>query len=87
MGFKNISDWSSKKKQSWNSSTTITRKKKEVHSSIHAFNSYKTLVSYVPSKKKAVILLSTRHHSTSIDKENENKLEIIKFYDDNKGFK
>ena len=37
--------------------------------SIQEFNSHKTLVIYVPSKNKAVILLSTKHHSNSIDKE------------------
>lgn len=64
----------------------LPSKEKEVFSSMHIFNSFQTMVSYVPKKNKAVILLSTRHHNEVIDYSNErNKPEIILHYNSNKG--
>ncbi|XP_022183154.1 piggyBac transposable element-derived protein 4-like [Myzus persicae] len=54
-------------------------KKKEVGSSVFGFQKNKTLVSYVPRKNKAVILLSTMHHDSKIDVETR-KPEIIMDY-------
>ena len=52
---------------------------------IFGFNDQLTMVSYVPQKNKALILLSTMHHEISIDEEDHKKRpEIIKFYDKTK---
>ncbi|XP_022160174.1 piggyBac transposable element-derived protein 4-like [Myzus persicae] len=59
-------------------------KKKEVGSSVFGFQKNKTLVSYVPRKNKAVILLSTMHHDSKIDVETR-KPEIIMDYNCTKG--
>lgn len=48
------------------------------------FQKNKTLVSYVPRKNKAVILLSTMHHDSKIDVETR-KPEIIMDYNCSKG--
>lgn len=44
-----------------------------------------TLVSYVPKINKSVLLLSTFHHSKSIQQNEEKKPEIITFYNKTKG--
>ena len=44
------------------------------------FNEQKTLVSYVTKINKAVLLLSTEHHDGTISIENDNKPEIILYY-------
>ena len=60
-------------------------KSRETKTSIFGFNDKLTMVSYVPQKNKAVILLSTMHHEISIDKEDHKKRpEIIKFYNKTK---
>lgn len=59
--------------------------KKDINSSLFGFNNYKTLVSYVPKKNKAVILLSTHHHEEKTITELNNKPEIINFYNKTKG--
>jgi len=59
-------------------------KNKEVGSSVFGFQKNKTLVSYVPRKNKAVILLSTMHHDSKIDVETR-KPEIIIDYNCTKG--
>ena len=46
-----------------------------------SFTSDLTLVSYVPSRKKTVILLSSQHHDdTCMGEENYNKPEIVMHY-------
>ena len=56
-------------------------KSRETKTSIFGFKDQLTMVSYVPQKNKAVILLSTMHHEISIEKEDHKKRpEIIKFY-------
>ena len=56
-------------------------KSRETRTSIFGFNDLLTMVSYVPQKNKAVILLSTMHHERSIDEEDhKERPEIIKFY-------
>lgn len=55
-------------------------------SSVFAFQDKYTLVSYVPAKNRAVILLSTEHHDdkiTGVDR--DYKPEIILHYNDTKG--
>uniref|UniRef100_A0A0K0EMM2 DDE_Tnp_1_7 domain-containing protein n=1 Tax=Strongyloides stercoralis TaxID=6248 RepID=A0A0K0EMM2_STRER len=39
-----------------------------------------TLVSYVSRKNRAVILLSTMHYTSKVNKENKNKSEINLYY-------
>lgn len=63
----------------------LPQKTSEVHSSKFGFCKDLTLVSYVPKKSKAVILLSTMHHDKAICEEDEKKPEIIKFYNMTKG--
>lgn len=54
------------------------------NSSIFGFQAKCTLVSYVPKKNKAVILLSTMHHTDDIVVEKNRKPEIIEFYNETK---
>ena len=57
-----------------------------VLSSQFAFQDNVTLVSYVPKKKKNVVLLSTQHHSADISEDREDKKpEIILHYNRTKG--
>jgi len=44
-----------------------------------------TLVSYVPQKNRAVILLSTMHHSAITNASNKNKSEITLHYNATNG--
>lgn len=60
------------------------RKSREVGSSIFRFQQDKTLVSFVPRKNKAVILLSTLHDDDEIDPDTR-KPQIILDYNATKG--
>ena len=60
-------------------------KDRPVFSSIFGFNAEKTLVSYVPKPKKAVILISSEHHSSEVSANESKKPEIILFYNKTKG--
>ena len=62
----------------------FTTKKRVAGSSIFGFNQYTTLVSYAPKKNKSVILLSTMHHDSEVDKDT-GKPDIIMFYNSTKG--
>ena len=53
-------------------------------SSLFGFEGDKTLVSFVPKKDKAVILLSTMHRDAAVDRETS-KPDIILFYNQTKG--
>ncbi|CAF0977383.1 unnamed protein product [Didymodactylos carnosus] len=55
------------------------------NSSIFCFDGLLTLVSYVPKKYKAVILLSSMHHETIVSEETHKKPEIILYYNETKG--
>ncbi|UYV69985.1 hypothetical protein LAZ67_7001382 [Cordylochernes scorpioides] len=57
------------------------------YNSIFGFTQNTTLVSYVPKKSKAVLLLSTMHSTPTIDEESGFKLkpEIVTFYNLTKG--
>ena len=58
---------------------------RESKTSVFGFNDEMKMVSYVPKKNKAVVLLSTMHHDISIDEEDPKKRpEIIKFYNKTK---
>jgi len=58
---------------------------KATFSSLFGFNGEKTLVSYVPKPKKAVILISSEHHSNEVSDNESKKPEIILFYNRTKG--
>ncbi|XP_022824855.1 piggyBac transposable element-derived protein 4 [Spodoptera litura] len=60
------------------------KKQREVNSTLFGFTSTKTLCSYVPKKNRAVILVSSMHHSNQVD-ENTKKPEIIMYYNSTKG--
>lgn len=58
--------------------------KREIESSLFVFNDFMSLSSYVPKKNRAVVLISSHHHSNSIDVENAKKPSMITFYNKNK---
>lgn len=59
---------------------------KPAFSSMFAFKERHTMVSYVPSKSKAVLLLSTEHHDDAVSGEGTNfKPDIILHYNKTKG--
>jgi hypothetical protein len=62
----------------------LTNKQRDVNDSIFGFSGDMTLVSYVPKKSKAVILLSSMHHDSKVNSQNL-KPEIINFYNSTKG--
>ena len=55
------------------------------NSSLFAFDRQLTLVSYVPKKGAAVILLSSLHHDMTVSEETHQKPEIILYYNETKG--
>ncbi|XP_049946608.1 piggyBac transposable element-derived protein 4-like [Schistocerca serialis cubense] len=55
------------------------RSDREIGSSLYGFTKEMTLLSYVPKRNKAVLLLSSMHHSNYTDVSND-KPEIISFY-------
>ena len=60
-------------------------KSRQTKTSVFGFNNQLTMVSCVPQKNKAVILLSTMHHGISVVEEDPKKRpEIIKFYNETK---
>lgn len=62
----------------------LPNKNRDEKSSIYGFTKEETLISYVPKKNKAVLLLSTMHHSAETDSTN-GLPEIISFYNCHKG--
>jgi len=65
----------------------LNSKKREVYSSIFAFQKETTIVSYTPRKNRNVLLLSTMHNDDAIDPSTgeSRKPEIITFYSLTKG--
>ncbi len=65
----------------------LPRRDRPAKQSLFGFDESRTLVSYVPKKAKAVVLMSTMHHSNTIDSESneEKKPEIVTFYNATKG--
>lgn len=59
-------------------------RKREIGSSLYGFTKDITLLSYVPKKNKAVLVISSMHHCASLDMES-NKPEVIAFYNSTKG--
>lgn len=61
-------------------------KGRQNESSVFAYrlNPSITLTSYIPRKNKNVILMSTLHHDGQIDRNDRNKPEIMKFYNNTK---
>lgn len=62
----------------------LPQKNRREGSSEYGFTKDMTLVSYVPKKNKAVVLISSMHHCKSTDSET-GKPEIISFYNQTKG--
>ncbi|XP_060755461.1 piggyBac transposable element-derived protein 4-like [Neoarius graeffei] len=58
---------------------------RERYSSTFGFCGDMTMVSYVPKKKKAVVLLSTMHDDTAVDERMKKKPEVIQYYNKTKG--
>ncbi|XP_046575728.1 piggyBac transposable element-derived protein 4-like [Haliotis rubra] len=63
----------------------LPKRAREVESSIFGFRETATMVSYVPKKSKAVILLSTMHSSPDVIVDKNHKPEMILFYNETKG--
>lgn len=61
----------------------MPHRNRPIQSSIFGYCSTNTIVSYVPKKGKSVIMLSSMHHSGSVNEESQ-KPEIIHFYNDTK---
>ena len=60
-------------------------KSQQTKTSVSGFSDQLTMVSYVPKKNKAVILLSTMHYGiTIVEEDPKNRPEIIKFYNKTK---
>ncbi|KRZ01763.1 PiggyBac transposable element-derived protein 4 [Trichinella zimbabwensis] len=57
---------------------------REVSSSLFCFDWQLTLVSYIPKRKKCVLLLSTMHHDDAVSAEHEGKPDIVLFYNETK---
>lgn len=57
---------------------------RQVGESLYGFTKHLTLLSYVPKKRKAVVLLSSMHHAKDVDRE-KNIPEIISWYNLTKG--
>lgn len=62
----------------------LPSKHRDIGSTLYGFTSQNTLLSHVPKKNKAVILVSSMHHTEAID-ESTGKPEIIEFYNKTKG--
>lgn len=63
----------------------LPNKDRPLESNFFGFRKNMTLVSYVPKKNRAVILLSTKHSDNNIMTTNKNKSEINIFYNQTKG--
>ena len=62
----------------------LPHKTREVGSSLFGFTRYVTMVSYVRKKNRAVVLISSMHHTKDIE-ETTGKPEIIVHYNNTKG--
>lgn len=62
----------------------LPSREREVGSSVYGFTNKMTLLSHVPKKGKAVLLISSMHHSKENDS-SSNTPEIISFYNNTKG--
>ena len=60
-------------------------KKRPVYSTNFAYHRDATVCSYVPKKKKAVVLLSSMHMPAEVEETQSAKPEIIKYYNKTKG--
>ena len=63
----------------------LPSRKRSDKSSVFGFDAYLTLVSYVPKKNRAVVLLSSMHHDDAVNVEQKNKPQIVLDYNDTKG--
>jgi hypothetical protein len=66
-------------------SNFLPNTRREPFSNVFGFRKNMTLVSYVPKKNRAVLLLSTMHQSNHTDPSNSNKSEINLYYNSTKG--
>lgn len=62
----------------------LPNKKRTLEETLYGFTREVTMISHVPKKNKAVLLVSSMHHSESIDNDT-GKPEIISFYNATKG--
>ena len=60
-------------------------KERPVYSTNFAYHGDATVCSYVPKKKKTVVLLSSMHISGQVEETQSAKPEIIKYYNETKG--
>lgn len=62
----------------------LAKKSRSVSTTMYGFTKHTTIISHVPKKNKAVILISSMHHSVN-DTTDSGKPEIIEFYNGTKG--
>lgn len=62
----------------------LPNKARAVNSCIYGFTNDMTLLSYVPKQNKAVLMISSMHHSVHVDEQTK-KPEIIALYNSTKG--
>ena len=60
-------------------------KARQVFTNMYGYQKDATIVSYCPKKNKVVTLLSTMHNDKGNETSNENKPEIIQYYNSTKG--
>ena len=65
--------------------SNMPTKERLVYSLNFAYHRESTVCSYVPNKKKAVVLLSSMHISREVEETQSAKPEIIKYYNKTKG--
>lgn len=63
----------------------LPKKTRELESNIFGFRKNIMIVSYVPKKNRAVLLLSTMHNSNGCNVENKNKSYVNTYYNETKG--
>lgn len=64
----------------------VNTKSRKQYDSMFGYNNGNTLVSYIPRKQENVLLLSSLHNDHNINSStNDNKPEILKFYNETKG--
>ena len=74
-----------RKNKKFLSSNMQPTKERPVYSTNFAYHRDATVCSYVPKKKKAVVLLSSMHMSAEVEETQSAKPEIIKYYNKTKG--
>ena len=82
---KNGFSWYSQKTQKISAKQHAAYQERPVYSTNFAYDRDVTVCSYVPKKKKAVVLLSSMHVSREVEETQSAKPKIVKYYSKTKG--